>query len=107
MTVHGRLEGVLKLYPTEEGGREVPDGWISGLLRFGEDLTAGGSLLGCRVDMLGRAQLNPGEEADVAFWTIADLHFVEQHVRPGMRFRFWAGRDIGEGEIHSVGRYEL
>ena len=107
MTLHAILEGTLRLYEPSDGGFDVPAGWVSGLLRV-DDLGKQNSLFGCRISFPdGRERLPAGQEAAVSFLTIAEFEYVAKALRPGMEFRFWHGRDIGEGVITDIGQTEL
>jgi hypothetical protein len=98
-------EAMLRLVPTEQGGldRPVVTGTRGLLLKF--DTDDGEVQLGAVVELRGRTQLLPGEEAPV------ELHFWADEARiyatPGSRFRAWHGRDVGEGTISRLHDHEL
>lgn len=98
-------EAMLRLVATELGGldRPVATGARGLLLKF--DTEHGEVQLGAVVELRGRAQLLPGEEASV------ELHFWADEARiyatPGSRFRVWHGRDVGEGAISRLHDHEL
>ncbi len=98
------VAGTLRLFVTSEGGVDfpIPNGWISGLLRFDEELTRPDALFGCEVRFPGRKALHPEEEGPVEIRTLVDPEDYPQRFRPGERFDFWYGRNIGEGVIERL-----
>jgi hypothetical protein len=94
----------ITLYPPTDGGRSTatpPKTFscplffenLSGLEAHGYD---------CRMDLSGIGPLVPGsmkEDVPLAFLSAGE---VLPHMRPGVRFKLWEGRNIGEGEVLAV-----
>jgi hypothetical protein len=75
---------------------------VSGLLRFGDDLTTPELTFGARIYFVdGRSELAAGEEADVWFETWTEIGFARA-ISSGMAFHYWYARGIGEGVVTSI-----